>query len=286
MSLTRINTNVEAMFTRTALQRIETSMNRSMTRISTGLRLNTAADDPSAIGMYNTFRAELSGTRVAIQNSEESISMMNTANTYMNLIMDNLIASRDLAIRAANEATLDTATRSALNSEYQQLRTNVQSMTSVDFNGVNLLDGAAPAGLAAAAGLNVQCGPDSGDTLTLQLTNGLNGTQVGGQAWAQATINANSTAALTAITQLDDIIEAWSGEIASLGAQMNLVQFKLDELQSREVNVSSVISTVGDADLAAEISEYTRLQIMSNAAVAMMAQANVQSANLIQSLLQ
>jgi len=286
MSITSINTNVESMMSRAVLARLETAMNRTMSHISSGSRLTSAADDPSAIAIYNRGRGELGGIRTAITNTQESLSMLNAADMYMNVLMDNLISCRDLAVRAANDATMDATTRAVLSTEYSQLRTNAMNLTSVTFNNVNLLDATAGTGLAAAAGLDVQAGPSSGDALNVKITNGINGNQIGGQAWAQATISANVTAANTAMTELDNVIKAWSGEMSSLGGQMRVVQLRLNELQSREVNMNAVVSQVGDADMSEEISEFTKLQIVASTATAMIAQANVMPSNTIQKLLQ
>ncbi len=289
MSLTRIYTNAESSMALSAIQKISQSLSRATAHISSGSRLMSAADDPSSISLFYTKKAELSGIRVGISNMQTAMSLLNTADTHMGNVMDSLISARDLAVRVSNSATLDASTVAALNAQYQSIKVSIGSVKYQQFNSINLFNTTTTPALAGATGLTIQTGPSATDTMVVKLSNTIitaaNAcTSLAGAGWAQTAIT-DATTALTALGEIDAVISAWSGQIASLGGQMHLVNMKLDEMQSREIITTNVISQVGDTDMAAEITEYTRLKILAESATAILAQANIMPQAIIQKLL-
>jgi flagellin len=293
MSITRINTNAEAVLARVAIQKLERAMNTSMSHLSTGMRLTSASDDPSSLSIYNNTRAELAGVRTAITNTQEGLALLRTADSSMTSMLDKMIQMRDIAVRAANDATLSTDDLAALSDEYKLLYADLFDYATVDFNGVNLFDtagGTGGKGLGVTAtGVRIQFGPKGGattvaDSIKLTISKGMAGTSIASKPLANSTIS-NVTMALANIGELDDVLTAWTGQQAKLGSDMRFVETKLNDLQSTEINLASVVSTVGDADMASELADFTRNQILSQAATAMMAQANIQSGSMLSLLM-
>jgi len=287
MSYLRVGTNSEALFAKATIQRMERAMNTSMARIATGKRISSAGDDPSSIHLYLKQKATLSGLKQGITNTQEGAVMLNTVSTYMNNVMDSLVAARDLSIRASSSSVTGN-TLTVLDSEYQKIRQNIGSLKNFQFNGTNLFNPTTTPCLPGATGLDFICGTGITDKIHISMANTIATASGAATMLASAALSAdiNTNAhARTSITNLDNVIKNWSAEIARLGSHMQLIENRLDELQAREVNSSQVVSMIGDADMAAEITDLTRMQVVANAATSMLAQANTQPLSVIQALL-
>jgi len=271
MSLTRINTGADSLVALNGLRKINNSLSTSLERISSGLRINKAADDPTGVGILNTAKAQLGGIRAAQMNLEQTYSMLSQADGALATIGEALVKMKELAVKGANDATLTTAQITAIGAEYESLGDLIDNISAnTKFGEKALLAG-------DLVGVTIQYGPNSSDTLTADI--------IGSNADHQfVTLSGNAQTGFTdaagAQTAMDDVdaaITALATARATAGQYMNLAQSNLSALLSTEVNVASVVSTVGDSDLAAEISNMARDSILAQSATAALMQSNIQS---------
>lgn len=276
MSITRINTNVDALLAGSNLRKLEFNMGRTMNRLSTGLRINTAADDPSGMGLANSFKAQLSGTNAAMQNAEDALSMFNVVDSVLTEISDIMIRMRDLAVRSATDATITTSQRADMESEVSSLKAEIQrKQTAITFNSKVLFDGSLSGGMGSA---QVQLGPNniaahrfSVDIPSLSV-GGING----GMSFGNGMHISQATSAQVAIDIMNSAISSLGQTMTAIGAMEQEIERKISELQTQEVNTAAALSRIQDADMASEISTFSKQQIISQAATAMIAQANAQ----------
>ena len=287
MSITRVNTNFDAIFSTNTLKQTELQLQKAMARVSSGKRINYASDDPMGVGMLTMAKASLGGARVAQQNIQESLAMLQFADGVMQNFEDKIIELRDLAIRAANDATLTDGQKDALGEEYSKISDQLANgvMKGVKWNGKDLFS-------AGAAAITVQVGGGSTDNFTFDINQLDNSTQggTGGDFGAEDISSAGDPAA--ALTALDlalngdgTTLDGISGERARIGAVMKQLEYSLESQLNLETNYASAVSTIGDADMAAEISKLTTAQIISQTASAMLGQANIHSQTLLNILM-
>jgi len=221
--------------------------------------------------------AQIGGIRTAVQNAEDGINLIRTADGSLSETQDILLRMRDLAVRAANEATLTSADLTRLNNEFNSLMDEIdRKSTAVTFNTKVLFDGT-----LFAAGQVLQIGPDNGATFQLTVTIpaldaaglGINTASVGVVVDAQSAI----TLINSAINQVSDVR-------ANLGIQERRLDHIIDDLKAADINISAAKSRIYDADMAVEISEFTRLQILQQSGTAILAQANAQPQSVLQLL--
>lgn len=281
MSITRINTNVEALLAVNNLSKIEFSMGRTMNRLSTGLRINTAADDPSGMGIANTFKSQISGISTATQNAEDALSMMNVVDTVLSEIADIMIRMRDLAVRSATDATITTSQRANMESEVTSLKDEItRKQTAITFNSKVLFNGALSGGGGSA---QVQLGPDNiaAHRFSLNIPT-LTCTGIAdGMSFNNGMHISQATSAQVAIDIMNSAINSLGATMTSIGSMEKEIERKITELQNQEVNMSAALSRIQDADMASEITEFSRQQILSQAATAMIAQANAQPQSIL-----
>lgn len=278
MSITRINTNTDAMLAGANLRKVEFQLSRTMSHLSSGMRIVTAADDPAGVALLGSFQAQMRGTEVAIQNAEDALSLMQTADSALSDNMEILLRMRDLAVRASQDATLTTAQRQSMDTEIVDLKSEItRRQAAITFNTKVLFSG-------GLSGVTVQIGPDNTTSSRLsiripvmsvtdinqQSIKNICITQV---AWAQSSIGI----AQSAINQLGTLQ-------AVVGAQCRDLERVVNSLSSTDVNLAAAASRISDADMASEISEFAKLQVISMAATAMIAQANAQPQQVMQLL--
>jgi flagellin len=260
-----INTNMASLNTQRNLGTSQASLNTSIQRLSSGLRVNTAKDDASGLSIATKMDAQIRGMNVAIRNANDAISFAQTAEGGLSKITDSLQRMRELAVQGAN-ATTDNA---SLAKEFTQLQAEITRVAgNTLFNGKNTL------GADAAAGLKFQVGANTTDTITVtgvDLTLAASKTATAAAATVLVDNAANSTLALTAI---DDALTEVNGVRATYGAIQNRFESVIGSLQISAENQSAAKSRIMDADFAAETSNLTRGQILQQAGTAMLAQAN------------
>lgn len=270
-----INTNVNSLTAQRNLATSQTSMSTSMQRLSSGLRVNSAKDDAAGLAIAERMNAQIKGMNVAIRNANDAISLAQTAEGALGKVSDALQRMRELAVQSAN-ATNSAADRSNLNAEYQQLNQEVtRILTGTRFNGNNLLN--------TAATLSFQVGANNvaTDQVTVSTANLTAGTGV--TAVSAGSITGVATAQ-TAISDLDTAIDEVTTQRATFGAAQNRFETVIASLQVAAENQAASRGRIVDADFAAETANLSRTQVLQQAGMAMVAQANALPNNVMQLL--
>lgn len=258
----RINTNVPALNTSRVLERSTRELNRSLERLSSGLRLNRAADDAAGLAIAEGFRTQVLGSQVAQRNAQDGISLVQTAEGALSEATNILQRIRELAVQAAN-GTQSTENRNSLNTEVRELINQIEDIAlDTQFNGIAVL--------SANQSVTLQSGANVSQTLQVAIS---------GARTSDLRISAVavSTAALavSAISFVDVALRSVSSLRSTLGAAQNRLEFTVNTLAIQEENAAAAESAIRDADIARETIAFTRNQILVNAGVNVLAQANV-----------
>lgn len=274
----RINTNVEALNTYNNLLRTNTKVAQSLQRLSSGYRINSAKDDAAGFAVANSFKAKISSLRVAYQNATESNSMLQVADGAYNKIHDILVRMKDLATQAAGDQITDD-NRDLLNTEFKQLRSELDRIAqSSTYNGVNLVYGSEAAGSVPFT-FQIGAGNNTYDKIDVTLD------MVSAAALTLSTaIISTQGDAQTAMTSLDTALTKINDSMAELGAYQNRLQHTMDNLNVMIENYSASESAIRDVDMAFEMTEFTKSQILQQAGMAMLAQANMAPQQVLQLL--
>jgi len=258
----RINTNVPALNAGRILRRSTASLNRSLERLSSGLRINRAADDAAGLAIAEGFRSQVRGTGVAQRNAQDGVSLVQTAEGALSETTNILQRIRELAVQSAN-GTQSTANRTALNTEVQQLLAQIDDIAlDTEFNGIRVL--------SAAQTVTLQSGANPGQTLAVSVSGAKTGDL------GVSTVAVSSVAlAVSAISTVDRALRSVNTLRSTLGAMQNRLEFTINTLAIQEENASSAESMIRDADIAQETIRFTRNQILVSAGTSVLAQANV-----------
>lgn len=261
-----INTNISSLNAQRNLGTSQLSLNRSIERLSSGLRINSAKDDAAGLSIATRMDAQVRGSNVAIRNANDAISYSQTADGALGGVTDALQRMRELAVQSAN-ATNNAGDRTNLNAEFSQLQAEITRITgSTSFNGNKVLTGTAN---------TFQVGADTTDTITVTSTDLTSATAKSALAAAPGTNDVTTVAKATAsITAIDDALTEVNTERATFGAVQNRFNSVVSNLQNKVENTSAAKSRIMDADFAAETANLTRGQILQQAGTAMLAQAN------------
>jgi len=258
----RINTNVPALNTSRVLNRSTQELNRSLQRLSSGLRINSAADDAAGLAIAEGFSSVVRGTQVAQRNSQDGVSLVQTAEGALSETTNILQRMRELAVQAAN-GTQSTNNRLAIDGEVAQLLDQIDDVaTDTEFNGIRVL--------SAAQTVTLQAGAMTSQTLVISLT-GAKTSELGISAVRVSTM----LAAVSAISTIDNALKSVTTLRSSLGAYQNRLEFTINTLAIQEENSASSESAIRDADIAKETISFTRNQILVSAGTSVLAQANV-----------
>jgi flagellin len=260
----RVNTNVAAMTAQRNLAAVSSRLQGNFSRLSSGLRIATAADDAAGLGISERMRAQIRSFSVAGRNAQDGVSLAQTAEGALQETSNLLTRMRELAVQSAN-GTLTTTDRTTLDTEFQALVSEIGRIsTQTTFNGVTLLDG-------TATSLDVQVGINAGETITISLADAT-ATTLGVQGLDVTSVaNAN-----TALSALDAAIDSVSTARGSLGAAQNRLTSTISSITNTRENLSAAESRIRDVDVAIETSDLTRNSILQQAAVSVLAQANTQ----------
>lgn len=260
--MTVIGTNVTAMRTSYASNQAEMGLAKSIERLSTGRRINSAADDAAGNAIATRMTSEVRGLNMAIRNSNDGISLAQTAEGGMNEITSMLQRMRELSVQSAN-GTLSAGDRTNLQTEVTALIAQVGDVASrTTFNDVSLLDG-------TNASINIQTGSDASQNVAVTLAD-VTAATLGVDALDIST----EAGAGTALTALDTALDTITTAQASLGADQNRLQTTVSNLSDRVANITESRSRIQDVDFSAETTELAKNQILSQASSAMLAQAN------------
>jgi len=283
-----INTNVAAQMAANALAKNDRAMTQTMERLATGSRINSASDDAAGLAISSKLTAQVNGLNQAVRNGNDAIAMLQTADGAMEEVGNMLQRMRELGVQGGT-GTLSSTDRTALNTEFVALRTEIERIAdNTQWNGDNLLDGSAGSfGL-----LTFQVGYEADQTITvnvgdLELAAGAiaytAGTSAGGILGADLSAITITTVSLsnTQVTALDTAIAGLDAKRSGIGATLNTLEFSVDSLANASQNASASRSRIADADYATETTELARTQIIAQAATAMLSQANQQSQSVL-----
>lgn len=263
-----INTNISSFNAQRRLNDTNMAMKTSMERLSSGLRVNSAKDDAAGLAIGNAMNSQIRGMTVAVRNANDGISMAQTAEAGLGVITDTLQRMRDLAVQSANSGAITENDRAKLQSEFKQLNDELSRIvTSTEFNGKKILNG------ALSGGVNFQVGANTASDNQIKV-NVANVTTTIATVTSATIAGSTATGATGAIDAIDAAIKAIDTQRAELGAIQNRFTTTISNLQSSIENQQAARSRIMDADFASETAALSRNQILQQAGVAMLAQAN------------
>ena len=272
--MTVINTNINSLVTQNALTRNNRALSSSMEQLSTGKRINSAADDAAGLAISNKMTAQIRGLNQAVRNANDGISLMQTAEGATQEITNMLLRMRELAVQASND-TYTSSDRSALNAEVTQLKEEITRIAdNTEWNGMKLFIAASAGsagGIGTSGAVTLQVGVDgtSNDQITVQLHD-IDATALG-ISGVSLTSTSGATAALATLDAAMTIID---NDRATFGATVNRLTYAVDNLTNISQNTTASRSRILDTDYAKASSELARTQIIQQAATAILAQAN------------
>ena len=265
----RINQNIAAINSYRNLSNTENQLGKSLEKLSSGFRINRAADDAAGLVISESLRSQIGGLKVATLNAQDGVSFVQTAEGALTEVHSMLQRMRDLSVQAAN-GTNGQAAIDAAQAEVDQLALAIGDITSkTSFNGIQLLDG-------SVASVTFQVGANATDTFDVTLADMTAGTLA-----VDALDLTDGAGSLAAVDAAINTVSAFRG---NLGAYQNRLEHTIANLGVTVENLTASESRIRDTDMAQEMVAFTRAQILSQAGTAMLAQANQSSQNVLQLL--
>ncbi len=260
----RVNNNVASINAQRNLQNTTDRLSHSLERLSSGLRITRAADDAAGLSISEKFRSQIRSLAQAQKNANDGVSLLQTAEGALNEASGILIRLRELSIQAAN-GTLGTSERSALNQEYQALLTEINRIANgTEFNGTKVLNNSSVA-ITFQIGVN----KTTNDRITVT---GVNATTTG--IAVNGTKITTVTNARTALAKLDSAVKTLASLRARFGTAQNRLESAIRSIAVSVENNTAAESRIRDVDVAAETAELTRNQVLQQAGIAVLGQAN------------
>ena len=282
-----VNTNISASLAQASLARNERALSKAMEQLSTGRKINTAADDAAGLAISTRMSSQIVGLEQSVQNASDAISMIQTAESALDEITTMLLRMRELALQASN-GTGSVADRDYLQDEFTRLKAEIDRIANnTEWNGRAVLNG--NAGGTGVQTVSFQVGGNAGQTISVDfgymvggglktgssgITAASGGLALSAIAISGATTAAAQTSASAAMTGIDKAIENVSNQRASFGATVNQLTHSIDNLTQVSINAESTRSRIMDTDYAKSTSELAKAQIIQQAGTAMLAQAN------------
>ncbi len=259
----RIQNNVEAFNAHRNLSMTEGSLARSMERLSSGYRINRAADDAAGLAISERLRGQIGGLAQAQRNVQDAVSLVQTAEGSLTEVHAMLQRVRELAVQFKN-GSLSAADRTAIQSEVYQLASEIERIgSSAEFNGTKLLN--------VAQTISFQVGSEDGQTIVVSTISLGNTAALGGVGTAYYAL---SSVQNTDISEIDVALDNVSAQRAQFGAVQNRLEYTLQNAAIYQENLTASESRIRDVDMAAEMVNFTKLQILQQAGTSMLAQAN------------
>lgn len=277
-----INTNNGAIVAAKAAKNAQKMMDKAMIRLSTGMKLNSAKDDPGSLSVAIRMSAEINGLATSLKNAGDAQSAIDTGEAALAEVHTLLLRMRELAVQASTQTTT-AADRAALDSEVTALETEINRIgTSTTWGGINILNGS----YSKASPIVFQIGPSNGDTLSftmgyIAISAALEAQ--GGLGMALSGV-AGTVSASSYISSVDKAISIVSARRASFGAVSNRLDSTITNLRNMKANIMSARGQIVDTDYAVETADLAKAQILLQAATAMLSQANA-SKNLTMQLI-
>ncbi|MCK4257412.1 MAG: flagellin [Halanaerobiales bacterium] len=279
----RINHNISALNAWKTLRGTDNAMSKSLEKLSSGLRINRAADDAAGLAISEKMRGQIRGLNQAVRNAQDGISLIQTAEGALNETHSILQRMRELAVQASNDTNI-TADREKIQTELKALKSELDRIASnTEFNTKNLLDGTykGKIHIGANTGQNITISVGSMNASALMST-------VDGMSCMSYMISgagaSQQTHANRLVGYLDTAISKVSTQRAKLGAYQNRLEHTIANLDTAAENLTAAESRVRDVDMAAEMMNFTKSQILMQAGTAMMAQANQKPQSVLQLL--
>ena len=269
-------TNVASLGAQANLAKTSARLSANVQRLSSGMRINRSGDDAAGLAISSKMTAHIRGLAQARRNAQDAVSLIQTAEGALSEINGLLTRMRELAVQASTGGTLVTSDRSALNLEFEQLESEIDRIVNVtQYNGQTLLNGAMSSGVDFQVGiLN-----SSNDRINLRLSTA----NAGALSINESTVSTSSKAHL-AITALDSAIASVATKRNTLGATQNRLEVTMSNLSTIHENLSAANSRIVDVDVAAETAAMSQNQILMQAGVSVLGQAN-QMPSMVLSLL-
>lgn len=263
-------TNVASLNAQKNLAATQSALSTSIGRLSSGMRINTASDDAAGLGISENLKANIRSIAQAERNTNDGVSMSQVAEGAMDDMQGIVSRMRELSVQASN-STLGATERGYIHTEFKQLSSEINRISSVtNFNGQKLLDGSASTGLTFQVGIN----NTSNDRIAMSVTK-LDATTLGSTSLHVGSASLSTAAnAQTAIGVFDKAIQQLSQARAKVGATQNRLAVTVSNLATSKQNLSAANSRIRDVDVAEETASLTRSQILSQAGLAVLAQAN------------
>ncbi|MGM0578801.1 MAG: flagellin [Myxococcota bacterium] len=262
-----IMTNVGSLTAQNNLQQTSTMMQKSVGRLSSGLRIQSAADDAAGMAVSENMRAQLGGFEQALRNANDGVSILQTAESGQQTISDMLVRMRELAVQASNDSISDTE-RGYLNTEFSDLASEISRVSdTVEYNGMTLLDGTA--GDAGTLTFQVGTRNSGNDQVSVSLGDS-DATALGVDTAAVDTLSN----AQGAIDSIDTAMGSLATQRAGLGAAINQLGQSATHLGRTIENYGTALGQIRDTDMASESAEFAKSQVLQQAGVSMLSQAN------------
>ncbi len=279
----QISTNIDSLKAQNQLSKISTSLSKSFEKLSSGLRINTASDDPAGLAMANKLMADARIANTAIRNANDGVSIAAIADSAMNEIGSILMRMGELAEQSAN-GTYTNTQRSALSLEFTALGSEINRIAATtSFNSINLLSN--------SSSIVLQVGLDGSSSSQISITSVTAtldslGLATSGSSALSFSIIANTTSdaqssAQNALTAINSAITSLSSKRGTLGAVESRLTSAINSLTSARENFLAAESRIRDADIAAEVANMVRLQVLQQSTMAVIAQANQQPARIL-----
>jgi flagellin len=259
MSL-RIQNNVEAFNAQRQLVGNSDKLSKAMEKLSSGYRINRAGDDAAGLAISEKLRGQIGGLKQASRNASDAVSLVQTAEGALNEVHSMLQRVRELAVQYKN-GTLSTNDQTAIQSEVNELKAEIERVgTDTEFNGINLLD-------SNSTTVSFQVGAADTQQITVATIS------IGAQVTAEV-FSLDTDSSVTDIQQIDDAINNISAARATFGSVQNRLEHTVSNLASYQENLTASESRIRDADMASEMVQFTKLQILQQAGTSMLSQAN------------
>jgi flagellin len=249
-----LNTNLSAMDAHRSLSNTQDALSASMARLSSGLRVQSAADDAAGYTISQTLTTQINGVQQAQRNAQDGVSLVQTADGSLAEVEQMLQRIRELAVQYQN-GTLDSTDQTAIVTETSQLASEIERIGSTaQFNGIFLLN--------QAQTITFQVGANAGEQISVSTIS------------LGASVGTISLGSSTVLASLDAAINAVAGQDDTFGAVQNRLQYTMTNLSTYEENLTASNSRIVDVDMASEMTHFTSLQILSQAGTSILAQAN------------
>jgi len=259
-------TNITSLNAQRNLNKVQSGLTTNIARLSSGLRINSAADDAAGLSITQNLNAHIAGLKQASRNANDGISVIQTAEGALGEVNNILSRMRELAVQGANEGNMSSNERGYIDQEFQLLESELNRIVGVtEFNGQKLIDGNMSTGVDFQIGMR----NSNSDRISLTITNsdatalGLNDESVSASTGAQKALDA-----------LDAAIQSVATMRGTLGTTQNRLTMTISNLANMHENLSASVSRIQDTDIAEESADMTRNQILQQAGVAVLAQAN------------